>query len=175
MSDAVQVVESQIDVLRQQSRTAPGTLFAVLDATNEPRIPRKMEEIGEKAMSLYHGAAARDYWAVAPYLVSVDEAVLNWIHENLWEEPWGIVVIAPLDLAGLRNHLRRFLKVKDPEGKLIYFRFYDPRVLPTFLATCTRAEAEAFFGAIQRFAVSRKQDVVTFLELAGRDHGPMGR
>ncbi len=63
----------------------------------------------------------------------------NWIVENLWEDPWGIFAVAPTNLEALRKHFRRFLKVEDPDGKEMLFRFYDPRVLPTFLTTAVEA------------------------------------
>jgi hypothetical protein len=147
--------ECPLDDLREQIRREPGTLYAILDACDEPRVPKKTSELGpQRAVSLYRGSAEEDYWAFAPYLVQADEPLLVWIIENLWRDPWGIVAVAPVDLAALRTHFRRFLTVLDPEGRNSYFRYYDPRVLPTFLENCTREELQQFFGPIRAFYVT---------------------
>jgi len=90
------------------------------------------------------GWAEDEYWAIAPYLVQVDDAILQWIIENLWKDPWGIFAVTSVGLEALRKHFRRFLKVLDPNGKELLFRFYDPRVLPDFLSTTTPDEAKTF-------------------------------
>jgi len=156
----VRVSTCAIDDLRTIVQSKPGTLYAVLDACDEPRVPEKVRELGDRAVSLYRGHAERDYWAIAPYLAQADGALLDWVVENLWNDPWGILAAAPVDLPALRKHFRRFLTVRNPAGKPMYFRFYDPRVLPTFLSTCTPEEAAEFFGAIQGFFVPGKGERV---------------
>ena len=51
----------------------------------------------------------------------------------------------------MRRHLRHFLEVQLPDGKQVYFRFYDPRVLRVFLPTCTADEINQFFGPIKQY------------------------
>jgi hypothetical protein len=153
MADAehspVSVTESSVEDLRDICRDQPGTLYAILDACDEPRVPEKVKELGpERAVSLYRGWAERDYWAIAPYLVQVDEQLLDWIVQNLWQDPWGLFAVAATDIVALRKHFRRFLMVEDEDGERLYFRFYDPRVLNDFLATVSQGEAEQFFGPI---------------------------
>lgn len=126
-------------------------LYAILDACNEARVPPKIVELGERAVSLYRGRAERDYSEFAPYLVRVDESLLDWIIKTLSAEPWGLFAVADVELAIVRNHFRRFLTVEGPHGKRMLFRFYDPRVLPTFLQSCTDEEARSFFGVIKAF------------------------
>ncbi len=131
-----------------------GTLWAVLDACDSPDVPEKVEELGvAKAVSLYRGKGETDFWAIAPYLACVDEELLTWIKETLWAEPWGIFAEATSDLDKLRSHFRKFLTVEDPGGKKMYFRFYDPRVLRTFLKSCDEAEIKGFFGPVASFAI----------------------
>jgi hypothetical protein len=145
----VQITESSVDDLRELCRDLQGTLYAILDSCDEPRVPQKVKELGpDRAVSLYRGWAERQYWALAPYLVQVDEQLLDWIVENLWDDPWGIFAIAATDLAEMRKHFRRFLIVKTPNGEQVYFRFYDPRVLRSFLSTCSHDDYISFFGPI---------------------------
>lgn len=134
-----------------------GTLWAVLDACDSPDVPEKVEELGaSKAVSLYRGKGETDFWAIAPYLARVDEELLTWIKETLWAEPWGIFAEATSDLEKLRTHFRKFLTVEDPGGKKMYFRFYDPRVLRTFLKSADGTELREFFGPIERMLVGRE-------------------
>lgn len=149
---------------------AEGRLWAILDACNEPAVPPQVAGLGpEKAVSLYRGQAEHEQWAVAPYLAKVDETVLDWILQTLWKKHWGIFAVAECDLKDLRKHFRRFLIVEDPDGETMYFRYYDPRVLPVFLPTCTRDELKTFFGPLKAYAVgeAESESVKFFLNLPG--------
>jgi len=39
--------------------------------------------------------------------------------------------------------------VHDEAGKPLYFRFYDPRVLRTYLPTCNASELAQIFGPVE--------------------------
>jgi hypothetical protein len=66
--------------------------------------------------------------------------------------------------------LRRFLIVKTENGQRLLFRFYDLRVLRTFLPTCDSGQRKEFFGPIQSFvAESEDADSVVLLNPVGED------
>lgn len=114
-----------------------GELFAILDACDAPAVPKQALELGgQRAISLYQGTAQQEHWEIAPYLMQVDSAMLDWIIRILGNQPWGILVFSKSDLDRLRRHFRHFLMVQSPTSEQWYFRFYDPRVLKTFLSTC---------------------------------------
>jgi hypothetical protein len=171
-ASSVKTRDYTLDALRHSVRRGPGILYAIVDACDASGVPEKMQSLGvSKAVSLYRGSAERDFWAIAPYLVQVDEQFLEWLIENIWDHPWGILAFAPADLASVRTHFRRFLKVQGPDGDELYFRFYDPRVLPTFLRTCTIEERTRFFGPITAFCVkgdyeNRRDDALCLIEPA---------
>jgi hypothetical protein len=132
-----------------------GRLYAVIDACDTPAVPEKARELGEeRAVSLYRGSADEMYWAFAPYLFAVDGELLDWIVAELWAEPWGIFAVADEDLEAVRRHFRRFLLVQSPDGEQWYFRFYDPRVLPTFLQASTAEEIAELFGTLSAYVVN---------------------
>ena len=56
---------------------------------------------------------------------------------------------AVIHLEGVRRQLRRALTVRDPNGRKLLFRFYDPQILRLFLPTCSAAELQTFFGPIE--------------------------
>jgi len=163
VASRIVITECTVDEIRAHLRREPETLFAVLDACDEPRVPEKVRKLGDRAVSLYRGSAEEDYWAIAPYLAQVDEPLLAWILDNLWSDPWGLLVVAAADLAALRRHFRRFLLVRDPNKREMYFRFYDPRVLPVFLKTCAGQEVDEFFGPIRFFAVAGADQKVAMI------------
>lgn len=151
--------ERSATVLQLRHRADRGRLFAIIDATDTPSVPRRAGAVGPtRAVSLYQGRAEEELFAIAPYLFQVDPPTLDWIAAELWSEPWGIFALADQTLDDLRRHFRRFLVVQSPEGESWYFRFYDPRVLEKYLATATAAEGAAFFGPLQAFAVTNTEN-----------------
>jgi hypothetical protein len=146
----LKTLEIALEKLRQFAES--GYLYAVLDSTDAPKIPPKMQELGEdRAVSLFKGTAQQDYWAVAPYLTKVDIPMLRWLFENVWKEPWGIFAVSKASLEELQSHFRKFLVVQLPDGKPWMFRFYDPRIIATFLGSCNEQELRSFFGSVRAF------------------------
>lgn len=133
-----------IEILSNQS----GHIYAILDGAREPKILELLGESGEDYLSLYQGKAGKELADVAPYLVdlSAKSPLLRTLITSGWDQSWGIFLISDEDFNSVRSHFRHFLMVLDEDGKELYFRFYDPRVLRVFLPTCTVEEAQTFFG-----------------------------
>jgi len=127
--------------------------FAVLDGASVPDLLPALVQAKEEWACLYRGALDPDLAEVAPYLVKLREKseLTDWILTEGWGNHWGVFAITQVGLEALRRHLRRFLRVKDPDGNVLYFRYYDPRVLPVYLPTCHRTEISYIFGPIRRF------------------------
>ncbi len=143
-----------------------GYLYAVLDACDEPQVRKKSAKLGTRAVSLYLGGPEERYSKIAPYLVVLDKPTLDWVTEKLWTRPWGIFVHSDARLETVRTQLRRFLKVKDPQGKAMFFRFYDPRILPSFLEASNQQELNAFFGPVQAYGVPEGEGVAFYRNAA---------
>src|SRR5579864_7989544 len=142
-----------LDQLRRFA--AGGYLYALMDATDQILVPYQAKQLGpSKAMSLFSGTAKEQYWQVAPYLFHVDPALLDWIIAKLWKEPWGIFVITKAKFEDLRVHFKKFLLAQLPDGKVWYFRYYDPRILKAYLPVCDPWELQKFFGPIRAFAIA---------------------
>ena len=132
-----------------------GTLFAVIDACDEPEVPAKLEELGRaRSTCLYKGELDEETKEIAPYLVSVDTELLEWIYETFEERPWGMFVVAKSDLRTLRQHLRQFLVVQGIDDEPMYFFYYDPRVIVPFLESCDEEELEEFYGPVMAYGVT---------------------
>lgn len=134
-------------------------LFAVVDACDSPAIQFKIAELGPTdTLCLYRGEVAPEILEIAPYLIKVDEGLLEWMVETIWDEPWGIFIVSKSNTTTLLRHLRKFLLVQGEDGTSLYFRYYDPRVLLTFLPSCTPAELGTFFGPINAYGVMDYQN-----------------
>ena len=56
------------------------------------------------------------------------------------------------------------------DGTPLYFRYYDPRVLRSFLPTCSPAQLKQMFGPVDAFlAESEAADAVTIYRLNGEE------
>lgn len=137
------------------SPTSP-QVYAVLDGARHESVARLVRLSDLPFTSLYAGALSPALQAAAPYLVQLapESRFFKQLVEAGWGQAWGLFATAPADvtLQALRKHLRTLLRVKDEQGRVLAFRFYDPRVLRVYLPTCDRAEARQFFGPIKTLA-----------------------
>jgi hypothetical protein len=147
-------------------------LYAILDAYDSPSVPEKVKEIGaDKGVCLFTGEAETRYWAHAPYLAAVDAGLLAWMVDIVWKAPWGVFILSKMPMDGLREHLRRFLMVRLPDGERWYFRYYDPRILPIYLSNCEPLELQQFFGPIRAFAIPNSgPEDISFLHFPTDNH-----
>ncbi len=137
------------------SRT-PDPVFAVLDGARDPAVVPALR--GLQRWCLFSGNLAPELAAAAPYLAALDRRSEETaaLLARAWGKSWGILVASPAGPEALRRHLRRFLRVLDPRGKTVYFRYYDPRVLRVYLPVCDVDELRVFFGPVSRFIVEDK-------------------
>jgi hypothetical protein len=110
-------------------------------------------EGGAQYESLYEGKPKAELVMFAPYLVRLlpESKLLEKLVNRGWGKNWGVYLTCDLDFKEVRRHFRHFLMVRSPDGKLVYFRFYDPRVLRVYLPTCLPEEVNEFFGPIRYF------------------------
>ncbi|MBK6520488.1 MAG: DUF4123 domain-containing protein [Polyangiaceae bacterium] len=142
-------------------------LFAVLDAARDPRILQLLRESVHEAPSLYDGVQGDALASVAPYVVALPHAsrLLQQLVLEGWGKRWGVFLSSRAPLAEVRRHLRRFLLVADDvTGRRLYFRFYDPTALRTFLSCATTRQASAFFMNIDRLLVEDDAAAVEVVE-----------
>lgn len=132
---------------------ARGTWYALLDACDEPVVPPWAAAHGERAVCLYDGATADDYWDTAPYLLQLDNELYERIRSGLKGRFWGWLFEAPVDLAAAKWHWKRFVRVRDEQGSEFFFRFYDPRVVRTFLGAADISDQELFLGPVRSLLV----------------------
>lgn len=151
------IAEPQVAALMQHLFADPSVgTFAVLDGASVPGLLKKFAEENPEQTCLYRGELKPDLAEAAPYLVRLvaGSPFARWVVEHGWDNHWGIFVRTAVDLPTLRRHFRNFLMVMSPEGKRLYFRFYDPRVFRVYLPTCNRDETKIIFGPVTSYLMS---------------------
>jgi len=146
--------EARARELHRQLFTEAGqNVYVVLDGASVPELLERLAQDGPEYVCLYRGELEPDLAACAPYLVQLrrEAPFTEWVIQQGWGKHWGIFAASPADLKTMRKHFRTFLVVKDPEGKQLYFRYYDPRVLRVYLPTCNAEETAHVFGPVSRF------------------------
>jgi hypothetical protein len=148
-------------------------LYAILDAARSPDVLPVLSSLsGRQYTSLYEGEKGASLGHVAPYLVEIspEGEFLRRLLEVSWGKSWGVYLTSRITMPALRDHLRRFLLVKDEMGRFLCFRFYDPRVLRVFLPACMPVEVGEFFGPLRSFLVE-DTDPLTLLRFTLTSEG----
>ncbi len=148
--------ERVTEVLFKDTKT---DIYAVLDGASDPNVI--YNDILQSKLDfrcLYRGELDDDLKLCAPYLVRFNKPspiVLKLI-KAMFETNSGIIARLEkgTDIDLVRRHFRKYLLVRTPEKKTVYFRYYDPRVFRTYLPTCNEEELNVVFGAnVERFVV----------------------
>ena len=102
-----------------------------------------LDVIDLPARCLFEGKAAEDAAATAPWLVdmSIPEPEKNSgspFHRKFFAKHWplgtSLLIQTSASFAEVRQHLRRFIQLPvQDDGRVRFFRFWDPRVLHPFL------------------------------------------
>jgi hypothetical protein len=130
-------------------------VYAILDGASNPDLVGKLRSLAPNHACLFAGKLHPSERQTAPYVVELERhsEVTRWILEGGWGRHWGIFVVSEADLKTLRRHLRTFLLVRGPDGRRLYFRYYDPRVFRVYLPTCNLEEMEHVFGPVLSYSM----------------------
>jgi hypothetical protein len=137
-------------------------VWMILDcARDQQRIFRFLLSCHLEYSCLYSGYLAPALEMAAPYLVQLehDHSETRRLIELAWGNSWGVFLKSGTSLIKLRRHLREFLMVRDPQGRRMAFRYYDPRVLRVYLPTCNGEELRTVFGPIESFWTEPPNDL----------------
>lgn len=129
----------------------PYQLYALLDGASVRQLPDYLEdEDAEHAPLLPLKTGEPEEVTRAAYLARVepDSAVSEWLASDGWNRHWGIFICCPLgtDMDELLGHLRDLAQVRLPDGRIVFFRFYDPRVWRPFATTCDSTQLKHLFS-----------------------------
>jgi hypothetical protein len=146
------------------------SVVAVLDGARDERIYRAVYDSRLPYECLFAGDIPYELAQAAPYLVHLDPgaAFTRWLIEEGWGKSFGIFAWTRADTETLRRHFRRLLQIKDEDGRRLFFRYYDPRVLRLYLPTCTAAELHEVLGPLRRLLAEGPEGQVMAYEPGGK-------
>ncbi len=130
-------------------------LYTVLDAARDRRILELLRESVEEYASLYDGVQGDALSHVAPYLARLpagSQLTASLVSEGFGKR-WGIFATSKLPFGEVRRHFRRFLMVEsEVTEQRMYFRYYDPAILCTFLSVATTQQYSDLFASLLHLA-----------------------
>ncbi|CAN7494680.1 DUF4123 domain-containing protein [Agrobacterium tumefaciens] len=138
----------------EQGAGGAARLYAVVDASRAPMIiPPALQAMTDKVACLYRGNALEEFGDDTAWVAEMtsDESVLQWLIDNGFGKRWSIFLRTSHALEDVVRHLRKFTMVKDSEGTIHFFRYYDPRTLRQYLPVLTSEQAAVFFNGIECF------------------------
>lgn len=158
--------ERVIEALWPSSAPDGTTVWAILDGARDDSIYSTLRTSGLDYRCLYSGRLSPEMEAAAPYLIEVDPTYkfTSRLIEMGWGRSWGVFLRID-DSSNLRPHLRSFLRVRDESGRILIFRYYDPRVLRVYLPTCRPDELRAVFGPVSSY-LAESEDGKDLIEFA---------
>jgi hypothetical protein len=132
-------------------------LYGVVDAARDKELAFEGAlRYGWRLQWLFGENTAAHMRDVAPYLVPITCASSYPYPESEYLDLWaahlgrgaGILVLTSATDGAIHAHLSNLFVSADQEGSDYFFRFYDPRVLRSFLPVCDAEEAEELFGPL---------------------------
>jgi hypothetical protein len=167
-SDQIDIVINQL--WRPVEGRASLNVYALVDAARSESIYPEIMGTNVVSVCLHRGKRAEELAWVAPYLVHLqpEDPFTHWLLDKGWGKSRACFVLSSATLNELNRHFRTYLTVYDEEGKSYFFRFYDPRVLRTYLPTCNAKEIKTIFGPVGNFMVEGEDpSVLLHFSMAG--------
>jgi hypothetical protein len=129
----------------------PMDVYAVLDGAGVRQLPDLLEdEEAEHAPLTAIGSTDPVEITRASYLTKLDRfsRVTDWLATEGWGRNWGIFAMCPqgTDFDKMLQHFRELTQVGLPDGRIVHFRFFDPRVWRPFLPTCDAPQLKDLFS-----------------------------
>lgn len=143
------IIERLLAGLRQTREP----VFLLVDCAQDGKILQMLGEQAAAAQTLFNGPNLGTMIPFSPHLVVVEKEgkLIEDLLVEGWGKAWMCFVLAHEPFSIVRDHLREMLIAENPEGKEVFFRYYDPRILRRFLPVCSPAEARQFFGPVVQF------------------------
>ena len=136
--------------LHKVMRTSSGALYGIVDTAIDDRLYDILQAEPDlsEVTCLYDGAPAIRYARYAPYLLKLHDGsplLQRWLHEG-WTQHWGIFLSSEARSKELKRHLKKFMQATDHQNRAVWVRFYDPRVLPSWLQGLHPGHLADWFG-----------------------------
>jgi hypothetical protein len=146
-------------------------LYAVVDTARDKRIYELVHH-ALFPMCLFRTDVVSPMGRNAPYLVPVEHAdrlIESWRKVGRGES-WGIFLRSSQEQARVRQRLRTFNQAKLPDGQVVLFRWWDPRVFRVYLPTCDADDLKQWFASVEEY-ICETEDGAGFTIYRNGDEG----
>lgn len=168
--------------LKQTTEAAPYLLIDCAGINGgEPRIPKS---VFTELECLFTGDLAEELADVGPYLgrlVALSDEVGAVVKDMLEQQVASLVLLQDAErpedevtFGQLHRHFRKFNVVYGPDGAPLFFRYYDPRVLPDVLGVLDEQQLKAFFGPIDKLSFADRSGQIMSLQVQAGELATMG-
>ena len=126
------------------------TLYAVVDAARSDKVLVRLVDAQSSCPSLFAGTDREPLFSAGPFLVSPweDADLFEWLTTEAWGAAMVVFLTSQAPYGQVLHHLQSLLKAVTEEDAEVLFRYYDPRVLRTYLSSCDAASAWRFMGPV---------------------------
>lgn len=128
--------------------------YAVIDLAAAPDLSKiVMGRLSQDAQPLFAPTLDVDILSVGPWITNVARIpeLEPAIDAQYSSAPWGYFVETTVDIVSLRRAFRRYNYVKIPDREApVLFRYWDPRVMRSFLSVATKEQFTVLFEFIDR-------------------------
>ncbi|MEP1213494.1 MAG: DUF4123 domain-containing protein [Marinobacter sp.] len=126
---------AQLQVASQPAEN-PSSVYLVLSGTSAAKpVQHFYATDGLTALPLFQGTQYAGWHEVMPFLVQVTDTseFLDWIGETDSVD-WGWGLVSDASLEEVFGHIRSLTKIVLPDGKEVFFRYWDARYLGAILS-----------------------------------------
>lgn len=141
------------EFLLEKAESSDCKLYGIVDSARNDEVFRYLIIGNVKYKSLFEGTMDVQSFGVSGFLVECEKEspLFQWMTTEGWGNSSCVFFTSKLSFEELFSHFQQFNRVYLEEDKVVLFRYYDPRVLRTYLPSCNREEVEAFFGGVEHF------------------------
>ena len=144
-------------------------LFGIVDSARNDEVFRYLVTGDVQYKSLFEDTMDVQSYGVSGFLVECkkESQLFKWMTTEAWGDSCCIFFTSKDELDELLVHFQKFNRVYLEGDDVVLFRYYDPRVLRTYLPTCNREEIESFFGEVKSFFAESEDPETMFSFIKG--------
>ncbi|ATQ73126.1 hypothetical protein CR152_00335 [Massilia violaceinigra] len=147
-----------------------GTLYALYDAAADNSLLADLQRDGLTHECLYSGTKAITLRNVAPYLIPCEQfqADVAGFTDQVWHRGVTMLVESEAGCEALKVQLKKNSYVRNSEGEVCYFRYYDARAFARFVRLASNDQLSEFFGSTCRTIYFEDAGSGKIIALAGK-------
>lgn len=162
------------EFLLDRAKATDGKLYGIVDSARNDSVFRYLIIGSAQYKSLFEGTMDVQSFGVSGFLVECkkDSPLFQWMTTEAWGDSSCVFFTSKVSFEELFSHFQQFNRVYLEEDKVVLFRYYDPRVLRSYLPSCSREEVDAFFGDVDHFYLESDDPYVMNVIQKNTTEGP---